>query len=132
MAYTRKRRTVTLEFGDEQGEFAGLEVEVKSLSMGEFFKMSKLVHKREMSEQEVESLLRTFSNKLVAWNVEDEDGTRVPASFDGLMAMDLEFNLKIIEVWLKAIAPPEATSDLGKDSPSGEQFPGQPATMEAL
>ncbi|WP_432129589.1 hypothetical protein [Streptomyces tendae] len=132
MAYTRKRKTVTLEFGDEHGDFAGLEVEIASLSMGEFFEMSKLVHKDDMSEEGVEALLKAFDRVLIGWNVEEEDGTPVPATFGGLMSMDLEFNLKIIETWLKAVSPPEATSDLGKDSTSGDRFPGQPVTMEAL
>lgn len=132
MAYTRKRKTVVLEFDNEDGDFAGLEVEIASLPMGEFFELSKAVHKKDMSEKEVATLLKAFDRVLVAWNVEEEDGAPVPATFDGLMSMDLEFNLKVIGAWLKAVAPPEAGSDLGKGSPSGKPFPGRPVTMEAL
>ncbi|MFF7734264.1 hypothetical protein [Streptomyces sp. NPDC007984] len=132
MGYKRKRPTVTLEFTDEDGDFAGLEVEVKSLPMGEFFELSRLVRKKNMTDEEVEKLLRAFARVLVRWNLENEDDTPVPATYEGLMGEDLAFNIKLIGTWLKAIAPPDEGSDLGKDSPSGGNFPGRPLTMEAL
>lgn len=132
MAYKRKRRTVTLEFTDEQGEFAGLEVEAASLPLGEFFKLSKAVSKGDVTEREMEMLLGTFARSLVSWNVVEEDGTPVPANYDGIMTMDLDFVLKLVDTWLRAVSPPDPGSDLGKGSPSGKPFPGRPVTMEAL
>ena len=132
MGYTRKRKTFVLEFENEDGEFAGLEVEVTSLPMGEFLEFSTLAGKKDMGDADVHRLLKAFTRVLVRWNVEEEDGTPVPANLDGLLSMDLEFNLKLIGAWMKVVSPPAEGSELGKGSSSGESFPGRPLTMEAL
>jgi hypothetical protein len=77
----------------------------------------------------MEEISAQLGNALVSWNLEDEDGP-VPATLEAIEEQDFSLIMSVVNSWLSAITG--VSDDLGKDSPSGPQFPGQPVTMEAL
>lgn len=120
-------------------EFDGLEITAKSLSTGDLMRIMKTAAQLtgdaserpgETRAQAVEDMLRRFSKALVSWNLEDEDGEPVPATYQGVEDQELPFVLRIIEAWTEAVAG--VPDDLGKVSPSGPQFPEVSLPMVAL
>lgn len=82
--YRRKPKGYRLHFEGE--EFEGLEVSATSLSLGDFLEVSSLAAKvgesgRNVSAEEASKLFITFSDSLIDWNLEEEDGTPVPAKY---------------------------------------------------
>ena len=45
---------------------------------------------------------------LIEWNLEDEDGTPVPATIEGLLAQPPAFVSFLLSEWLKAVSEPPA------------------------
>ncbi len=95
---------------DENSTLAGLEVTVKTGTVHVFLEMSKLVNIKQgnvldpATLESVRNMITTFSDVLVSWNVEDEDGTPLDCTADVLYEQDLvEFVMPIIDAWLNAI-----------------------------
>ena len=76
------------------------------------------------------ALTDELTASIVTWDLVAEDGTPIEPSAEEID--DLEFTevVAITEAWLAEMTGP--SDDLGKDSTSGANFPGQPLTMEAL
>jgi hypothetical protein len=75
-------------------------------------------------------LLEIVASALVSWNIEEEDGTAVPADFDGLSTLETQFVMEIIAAWSQAVAG--VTGPLEKGSTSGGTFPEASLPMEPL
>jgi hypothetical protein len=108
VGYVRKRATYRLAFAD--GEFEGLEVVARSASVEAYQRLADLAT-RELSSPpsaddlaEIDHLYRAFAGVLVSWNLEEEDGTPVPATYDGLRSQDLPFAVAIVLAWMNAVA----------------------------
>lgn len=128
MGYTRKQRTFVLEFDDE--EYEGLEIEMKSLPLGDFIKVSKLMDEEGKSDGQVEDMIKMFQKSIIRWNMQEEDGTPIPVTHEGLMTCDLSFILAAINGWVQGIS--SVSKSLGKDSNSGGTSPMPQLPMEAL
>jgi hypothetical protein len=131
MGYKRESKTYNLVFKDTA--MAGLEVLTKSCPTGVFLEMASLVDvelplKKE-DEEKVQRLFDRFADRLVSWNLEDDDDQPIPATIEGLYSQDLDFILQIILAWLDAVGG--VTAPLGQPSTSGsrsleEQLPMDP------
>jgi hypothetical protein len=124
MGYRRVPTIHTLD--DIEGE-PGLEVRVKSIPFGKVRRLLRLLD--DETSEVMEEISAQLGNALVSWNLEDEDGP-VPATLEAIEEQDFSLVMSVVNSWLSAITG--VSDDLGKDSPSGPQFPGQPVTMEAL
>lgn len=124
----------TLTF--EGTEYEGLEVRMKSTSVGKMRSMLTLLGGSDDEGDEgsslafVDSVIDMLVEYMVSWNMEEEDGTPIPADAEGLSDQELPFLLMLSERYLDQLTGPGP--ELGKGSPAGQQFPGQPPTMEAL
>lgn len=119
MGYKARRKVITLVFEDP--DMAGLEVKAHSASIGEvigFTRLSDMVDaERRQQIQTIDELLELFATKLVTWNLEDDNGTPVPTTRDGLLSLDMELAQDIVLAWLEGVvgvsAPLETTSEDG-------------------
>lgn len=106
-----KRKQYKLIFKDD--DLDGVEITVRSLSSGQLIELQDA-----QSSGLHEKLTSMFADKLVGWNVEDEDGTPVPGTLEGIRSMDLDFNNKVINAWTDAVvgvkAPLSPTSSDGQ------------------
>jgi len=108
------RRTYRLVFADEV--YDGLEVDVTSPSLSEYFQM---VEARENPDSEsFDELLKTLSKNLSRWNLVDETGAPVPVTVDGLSEIDLDILKSILDAWVEVLTG--ASGPLGRRSSSGE------------
>lgn len=147
MGYKRKaQKNVRVTFADDH-EFAGLELVTKPLNVAEFAQIA--MHMQALStslkaEEDPDAAMRgieaflgqlgaaqeLFAGCLVEWNMEQEDGTPIPADLVGVRSLeDVEF-LKLMTEWLEAIGG--VPDELGKDSSSGPNSPELSIPMEPL
>jgi hypothetical protein len=129
MGFKVQRTVFNIRFA-EGSRFDGLFVQAKSISMGEVMRLSPEADKaREGSGvAEVQRLITRFSEELVEWDLEDEDGTPTPPTLEGLLSHDPNVVLPIVLAWFDAML--QVDDDLGKDSNSGERFPEASIPME--
>jgi hypothetical protein len=123
MGYKVKRKIFKLSF---QGtDWDGLEVVARSLNTGQFIELRAAQATSRAggdgAEDATGRMLELLAGALIEWNAEDEDtGQPIPPTLDGLHSQDLDFTVKIIDVWTDAIAgvrgPLRQTSSDGQPS----------------
>jgi hypothetical protein len=123
MGYNPKRKIYKLVFEDE--EMAGLEVRVRSFSIGTMLEVGELsdLMGRKITPEDmprVQKLFSVLAQALVSWNVEDDDGAPVPATLEGLTAQEDTFVFAVLSAWIDAVsgvsAPLPQTSSDGQSS----------------
>jgi hypothetical protein len=137
VGYIRQKKIHKLTFDDTQGDLAGLEVRLHSLTVGQLLDMGRLADQAEQSRENTERFFADFAQCLVSWNVEDEvpdaDGVGVqaiPATLDGVRSCDLDFITRITKAWMEAISGVPDPLDGGSNS--GQQSPEASIPMEPL
>lgn len=113
MSYTHKRKTYELDF-DGEGDFDGLKVKARGLSVGQYLQVAKLAEAKD--QEAANELLAKFAEALVEWNVQDEDGNKLSTDLQGVSSCDFDFIMKIIAAWMTAVAG--VSKELGKGSNS--------------
>ena len=53
--------------------------------------------------QRIKDAFSFFAQFLVEWNLEEEDGTPIPCTPDGLLAQEYELVIAIINAWVSAV-----------------------------
>lgn len=127
MGYRKIPRIHTLEM---DGELEGLIVRVKSISFGKVRSLMRVMDSEDSNGEVMDAVLKTLTEALVSWTLEDEYGNPVPATAQGLESLDFDEVMAISGKWMEVLTGP--SPELGKGSSSGGTFPGRPLTMEAL
>jgi len=101
---------------------AGLEVVARSLSIGEFIKVTGMADKFSGEDTAaatggVKDLFEMLGKSLVSWNLEDLYGDPVPADYTGIQGQELDFILAIVNAWISAIADVAPPLPAGSSSP---------------
>lgn len=110
MGYRRERKVYRLNFEGDP-EMDGLVVKVRSTSIGNLLQVAGLLvlADRDVDELQPDDIARLdqlfdgFAGSLVEWNLEDEQGTPVPATPDGVKGQDADFILPIVKAWFTAM-----------------------------
>lgn len=127
MGHRKKIKVITV---DMNGKYEGLVVRMKSPSLGKLSRLMRAIDQDKMDTDMIDSVIDLIGSHLLTWTLEDEDGTELPATKEEVADLDLPMLMDISFEWIAQVANVDA--DLGKGSPSGDQFPGQPVLMEAL
>lgn len=130
MGFKKKAKVHQLKFKDV--ELVGLEVNVRSMNTGQFFKLIKQ-SSGATDQQKLEStnaLVRDFAKALVSWNLEDDNGKAVPTTLAGVESQDFDFLVVLLNAWIDAVSGVDES--LEKKSNSGNQFPAVSIPMETL
>ena len=127
MGYRRIPRIYTLTF---EGDLSELVVRAKSIKYGKVRRLIALMDDDSGDDDIMGEIARELSQSIVSWNLLDEDGGEIPVSLEAVDDLEFDEVIAICNKWLDALTGP--SQELGKDSPSGESFPGRPLTMEAL
>lgn len=133
MGFKVQRRIYRLVFEDPN--LAGAIVRAKSIPFGEFLTIGRLASEiQDRGTQHAQELMDrmciTVSGALVDWNLEDEDGTPIPCTADGLLSLDPDLAMTIIRAWMDAMG--SVPDPLGGPSSGGGNFPEASIPMETL
>lgn len=126
MGYKRGSKVYNLTFED----FEGLEVRAKSMELGRFLDLIPLLDAGGFSKETLDKVFGDFSDVLLSWNVEEDDGTPTPTTVEGLYSLDLPEAIAIIEGWRDAIMG--VAAPLEESSHDGELSPAVSIPMESL
>lgn len=129
MGYRKEAKVYRLVW-DPSTDYSGLEVCMKSVPIGEFLKIAELKAMEDRDDRDIAEMFEIFAKALKSWNLEEEDGTPVPATLAGVYEQELDFILAIVMRWAGALAG--VTESLGKDSTSGVTFPEASLPMDPL
>ena len=135
MGYRRQPTIYRLLFE----EYEGLEVMARSVSIDEYLKITKLADKMTTTpgEEQVRELFSWFARRLVSWNLEDEDGTPIPATLQGLLGEELGFATKVVMAWVNKVvrvdptSPPGSSPGASPPDPAQASIPMEPVTPES-
>jgi hypothetical protein len=110
VGYKRNPKIYNLVF-DETTDHPGLEVQVRTITMGQLVKVWS-------NEGGSVDTFEMFVDRLVSWNLEDENGTPVPTTREAVEAEDDDLIMAITRKWSQTVMGVPAP--LGGDSNSGE------------
>jgi hypothetical protein len=127
MARIRVPRIYDLEF---DGDLEGLHVRIKSIKFGKVRRLMALMDADDKDVEVMDEIAVMLTGAIVSWDFQDEKGQPLPVNQESIDDLEFDEVLGIVNKWLDHITGP--SDDLGKDSTSGEKFPGRPLTMEAL
>jgi hypothetical protein len=82
----------------------------------------------EQSAELLSSIAELLADKMVSWNLTEDDDTPVPVSVETIRREDLTMIMEILNAWTEAAVGVKAS--LGKDSNSGSTFPEESIPME--
>jgi hypothetical protein len=126
VGYERNPKVYHLKFQD--GEYAGLEVQVRSLTMKQLLIIR--TGKGDEGKDGTETAVRFLAERIIGWNLTDQ-GVPVPPTLDAILDEDDDFILAIINKWTTAVSGVENTP-LPESSPSGEPSPEASIPMAPL
>jgi hypothetical protein len=130
--WTRRSPVKILQFAD--GDLAGLVIRVRAVSVGALQEL--LTKLDELSNMEaMPYIARSLADHLIGWNIDDENGDPVPATYEGILSLDPAELAEIGRAWMQSVSGAvPVDSPLGESSPSGVPSAGEePALpMESL
>ena len=117
MGYVHKR-TYRLRFEDD---LDGLVVRMRGLSVDGLLELTELANQagpdgKGLDMSKVGRLFDAFADGLVEWNLEEEDGTAVPATREGVGQQEFGLVFKLVTEWMTAAAGVSAPLDTSSTS----------------
>jgi hypothetical protein len=129
MSYKRKNYRLTWPEGHVRH---GLVVSMRGMSIDD---MNTVTAFKGISKDDVEqsaellsSIAELLADKMISWNLTEDDDTPVPVSIEAIRREDLTMIMEILNAWTDAAVGVKAS--LGKDSNSGSTFPEESIPME--
>jgi hypothetical protein len=128
MGYRHKIPRVNVKF-DEGHEYHGCEVVLRKLTLGEYLDIAGL--NPDSGILNVGDQLRKMGDKLISWNLEDEDtGEPIPATPQAILDQDKDLMVAVLSGWLDGVNG--VSAPLEQASPDGQQSPVESIPMETL
>ncbi|MER5559709.1 hypothetical protein ABT071_13995 [Streptomyces sp. NPDC002506] len=114
-------KTPRINIAFEPGhEYHGLEVTLRKLTLQEFLDINGI---GEVQDMHAGHQLKTMGEKLLSWNLEDEDGNPVPATSESVLRQDKDLMIAICEAWLGGLR--------GVSAPLEQPSPDTETSLEA-
>lgn len=118
MGCKRNPKIYNLKF-DSSTDYPGLEVQVRTMTMGQLFR----VWTNDDASNGSAPTFEMFLDRIVSWNLEEGDGTPVPVTREAIEGEDDDLISAILKQWVDAIrgvpTPLAADSDSGETPPVG-------------
>lgn len=128
MGFKRNSKIYQLTW-DEDTDYPGLEVQVRTLTMGQVLE-ARSGKKNDDGKDNVRVSVELLAERIVSWNLEDENDQPVPTTLAAILEEDDDLILDIINRWTDAVSAVRAP--LQQSSPSGEPSLVESVPMEAL
>lgn len=118
MGYRHKIPHINVSFEDGH-EYHGCEAVLRTLKLGEWLEITGM-GVGEASVVHVGDQLKRMADKLVSWNLEDEDGTPVPVTAEAVLDQDQALMIAILNGWLDGLnKSSDVPAPLEQNSPDG-------------
>lgn len=115
----RRKKTYLLEW-PEGHEYHGLQIRTRPVALGA---MLEIVERSDDDKTALRELFQRFADVLVWWNLEDDNGAPIPATFEGMETADVDMLTDVIKAWQTLVVgvsgPKEQPSSAGSQSVEG-------------
>lgn len=129
MGFRKKTTPIVLTFAGDP-DLDGLEIHLRGKNLREYLEIIGLTES-DIDGPALVRQLEEFAKSLISWNLEEEDGTPVPATRDAVFALDKDMALKIATRWFQRLEG-QVDAPLPDSSPNGEQSPAASIPMAPL
>lgn len=129
MGFKINRTVYNLTFG-EGTALDGAKVTARAVSTGAFLDVAGLASEAEENPAAATKLFEQFADALETWDLEEEDGTPIPANLDGLRSLEFGTSIAVIKAWMSAMG--DVSGPLERPSTSTANSRVASLTMEAL
>lgn len=103
MGYTKPTTVYLLKFDDRDG----LEVRAASVPLGRLLDLTEQAERLKAGDaksvDEAKELFELFASSLRSWNLEEDDGSPVPADLSGVRGLEFGFAAEILTAWFEAV-----------------------------
>ena len=130
MGFVVKRTIFDLVFTDP--DLNGIRVSAGSIDTGTFLDLTSMMSGGITQEDinAVRKMFTQFAAVLESWNLEEEDGSEIPATVEGLYSLEFPFTIRLIKAWLNTVG--SIPDPLERKSISGVTSLEESMTMETL
>ncbi|HEU0072481.1 MAG TPA: hypothetical protein VFS30_00580 [Dehalococcoidia bacterium] len=88
-----------------EGKHDGLVIRASlDAPFGTALRFEELNKDTDRSAEDVRALMQEFAKFLIEWNIRDRNNDPVPADFDGLMSLPVNFVVDLMAAWSRAMA----------------------------
>ena len=104
--YVIQRRQAILVFSEP--EYSGMHIEARlDVDLRTFLDLQSLAGGAESNPEDLRSAFSMFGDDILSsWNLEDEDGTVLPADAEGFLALPPALATKVLGAWTDAATTP--------------------------
>ena len=88
----------------EAPEFNGLEIRARSVSLRELFELQELQEKSATDVTSAREVIMKMASVITGWNIEDDDGNPIPATYDALAEYEMAFVMAIFNAWMQSMS----------------------------
>ncbi|MFJ7269431.1 hypothetical protein ACIQV3_22765 [Streptomyces sp. NPDC099050] len=125
MGYRHQIPRINVTF-DEGHEYHGCEVTLRRLKLGEWLDITGLGGEEDPGVRHIGDQLKKMADKLIAWNLEGEDGAPVPTTAEAVLEQDRDLMVAVLGAWLdtlNGVSAPLEPSSTGGDPSLVESIP---------
>ena len=119
----RRNRTVPLVFTGEMAEF---EATAKVVSIDDWFDAAALARHGLVflpeNKERIDKLIGLVVDNITEWNLDDEDGDRLPVTVEAFKTQDKWFQATVIDAWIDQMV--QVKDPLDRPSSSGPSAEG--------
>ncbi|MFG3510252.1 hypothetical protein ACGF5F_32670 [Streptomyces sp. NPDC047821] len=127
MGYRHQIPRVNVRF-EEGHEYHGFEAVLRKLKLGEWLEITGI--NGDAGVRHVGDQLEKMADRLISWNLEDEEGQPVPTTREAILEQDQGLMLAVLNAWIDGITG--VSAPLGPSSPAGEPSLEASIPMETL
>lgn len=127
-------RTIFVLHFEDGSALDGATVKVRSVSMRkllEIMRLAETLHSLgDRATEDVDALFTALAEQLVSWDLEEEEGTPIPCSVEGMYSLEFDLVLSIVFAWIEGVQ--STPGPLGPSSKDGSRSEQPPIPMESL
>jgi hypothetical protein len=108
--YVIQRRRVLLVF--EEPEYEGIRIEARlDVDLRTFLDLQQLASQSDNNPEDLRAAFSMFGDEILfSWNLQDEDGTVLPADAEGFLSLPPALATKVLGAWTEAATTPGEVS----------------------
>ena len=129
MGYRKTNKKIRLTFAPDD-ELYGLEVQVRGMDVRTWMEVTGVADGTD--GEGVGGAILRFAQALIGWNLEESDGTPVPATPEAVQAQDHDLILRLTGAWTDALSGVHRGDPLSVSSPDGGPSPEASIPMAPL
>ncbi|WP_030798979.1 hypothetical protein [Streptomyces sp. NRRL S-337] len=131
MGYRKQPRRIEISLAGH-AEYGDVRATARGMNLADYLELMGYSEGPEVtSKSGIVRQLERFADSLISWNLEEEDGTPTPPTYDEFFALDESLALALATDWIERLGG-KVSDPLDATSPDGGPSPEASIPMEPL